>query len=161
MDGKKTSERLSGPCTGNGATAPGGARVAELVWSRVGPSGAMAWDLISGGKAAQPGILVGVFAQAMTDRPRLTEEVRRGFERAQERMAWLNAATVSQSPYNLVLDRLREIRALLGDVREDTADTRLRVGMLDAGYASISLRLDRLAGDVKRIKRRLSLVETP
>ena len=62
---------------------------------------------------------------------------------------------------NLVLERLREIRALLGEVREDTADTRLRVGMLEAGYASISLRLDRLAGDVERIKPGVDLVETP
>ncbi len=68
---------------------------------------------------------------------------------------------MSDARDNLVLERLREIRALLGDVREDTADTRLRVGMLEAGYASISLRLDRLAGDVERIKRRVDLVETP
>jgi hypothetical protein len=48
-----------------------------------------------------------------------------------------------------------------GEVREDTADTRLRVGMLEAGYASISLRPDRLAGDVERIKRRRDQVEQP
>jgi hypothetical protein len=60
---------------------------------------------------------------------------------------------------SLVLERLRELRAVLGEVREDTADTRLRVGMLEAGDASISLRLDRLASDVDRIKRRLDLVE--
>jgi hypothetical protein len=68
---------------------------------------------------------------------------------------------MSDTPDNLVLERLREIRALLGEVREDTADTRLRVGMLEAGNASISLRLDRLAGDVERIERRLDLVELP
>jgi hypothetical protein len=68
---------------------------------------------------------------------------------------------MSDMPDNLLLERLREIRALLGEVREDTADTRLRVGMLEAGYASISLRLDRPAGDVERIKRRLDLVEMP
>ena len=68
---------------------------------------------------------------------------------------------MSDMPDNLLLERLREIRALLGEVREDTADTRLRVGMLEAGYASISLRLDRLAGDVERIKRRLDPVELP
>jgi len=62
---------------------------------------------------------------------------------------------------NLVLERLREIRTLLGEVKEDTADTRLRVGMLEAGYASVSLRLDRLAADVDRIKRRLELVDAP
>lgn len=60
---------------------------------------------------------------------------------------------------NLVLERLREIRTMLGEVKEDTADTRLRAGMLEAGYASVSLRLDRLAADVDRIKRRLNLVE--
>jgi hypothetical protein len=60
---------------------------------------------------------------------------------------------------NLVLARLREIRAMLGEVKEDTADTRLRVGMLDAGHASVSLRLDRLAADVERVKRRLDLAD--
>jgi hypothetical protein len=60
---------------------------------------------------------------------------------------------------SLVLERLREIRAMLGEVKEDTADTRLRVGMLEAGYASVSLRLDRLAADVERIKPRFDLVE--
>ena len=68
---------------------------------------------------------------------------------------------MSDTPDNLVVERLREIRALLGEVREDTADTRLRVGMLEAGYASISLRLDRLAGDVERIERRLDPVVMP
>jgi hypothetical protein len=60
MDGKETSERSSGLCTGNGVTAPPSARVSELVWSRAGPSGAMAWALISGKKAAPSGILAGV-----------------------------------------------------------------------------------------------------
>ncbi|HUB47829.1 MAG TPA: hypothetical protein VMB73_22860 [Acetobacteraceae bacterium] len=60
---------------------------------------------------------------------------------------------------NIVLERLREIRTLLAEVREDTADMRLRVGMLDAGYGSMSPRLDRLAADVERIKRRLELVD--
>jgi hypothetical protein len=62
-------------------------------------------------------------------------------------------------PDDLVLLRLREIRTLLGEVKEDTSDIRLRTGMLEAGYASVSLRLDRLAADVERIKRRLSLAE--
>ena len=56
---------------------------------------------------------------------------------------------------NLVLERLREIRTMLGEMKEDTADTRHRVGMLEAGYASVSLRLDRLAADVDWTKRRL------
>ncbi len=60
---------------------------------------------------------------------------------------------------SLVLQRLQGIRAMLGEVKEDTADTRLRVGMLEAGYASASLRLDRLAADVGRLRRRSDLVE--
>ena len=60
---------------------------------------------------------------------------------------------------NLVLERLWEMRALLGEVKEDTADTRLRVGRLEAGYASVSLRLNRLAADLGRIEWRLDLAE--
>ena len=63
MDGKETSQRSSGLCVGNGKTAPAGARVSELVWSRAGPSGARAWVLISGEKAARPGILAGVMVR--------------------------------------------------------------------------------------------------
>jgi len=60
---------------------------------------------------------------------------------------------------NLVLERLREIRALLGEVKEDTGELRLRVGMIEAGYASMSLRLDRLGGDMEMVKRRLGLLD--
>jgi hypothetical protein len=63
MDGKETSQRSSGLCIGNGKTAPPGARVSELVWSRAGPSGAMAWALISGGKAGRSGVLAGVMVR--------------------------------------------------------------------------------------------------
>jgi len=60
---------------------------------------------------------------------------------------------------NLVLERLREIRAMLGRVLEDTADLRLRVGAPEASNASVSLRLDRIGTDVDLIKRRLDLVD--
>jgi hypothetical protein len=60
---------------------------------------------------------------------------------------------------NLVLERLREIRAMLGRVLEDTADLRLRVGALEASNASVSLRLGRIGTDVDLIKRRLDLVD--
>jgi hypothetical protein len=59
---------------------------------------------------------------------------------------------------NIALERLREIGAMLAEIQADTADTRLRVGMLDT---SVSIRLDQIAADVERIKRRLDLVETP
>lgn len=48
---------------------------------------------------------------------------------------------------------------MLGELKEDTDDTRLRVGMLEPCYASVSLRLDRLAVDVERLKHRSDLVE--
>jgi len=62
---------------------------------------------------------------------------------------------------NLVLERLREIRQTLGEVREDTHDPRLRVGMLEAGYASTSLRIAGVGEDLDRIKRRLEIVDEP
>jgi hypothetical protein len=63
MDGNETSQRSSGLCTGNGKTAPEGARVSELVWSTAGPSGAIAWVLIGGEKAPRSGILAGVMVR--------------------------------------------------------------------------------------------------
>lgn len=54
---------------------------------------------------------------------------------------------------------LREIRTLPGGVKEATADTRLRGGMPEAGSASVPFRLDRLAADVERIKRRRDLAD--
>ena len=49
---------------------------------------------------------------------------------------------------NVVLARLREIRDMLGHVLEDTADLKLRAGMLEAGYASMSLRIAAIDGPV-------------
>ena len=66
---------------------------------------------------------------------------------------------MSDTPDNLVLERLREIRGMLGRVLEDTADLRLRTGALEASGASMSLRLDRLGVDVDRIMRRLDLID--
>jgi hypothetical protein len=63
MKVKETSQRSFGLCTGNGNAAPEGARISQLVWSRAGPSGARAWVLIGGGKAARPGILAGVMVR--------------------------------------------------------------------------------------------------
>lgn len=61
---------------------------------------------------------------------------------------------------SLVLERLREIRAIVGDLREDFADLRLRFGAMEANMASMSVRLDRHSADLEWIKRRLDLVET-
>jgi hypothetical protein len=71
------------------------------------------------------------------------------------------AANKSPTPASgpLVLERLREIRVLLGDVKEDTMELRLRVGMIETGYAVMSLRLDRLDTRMDRIERRLGLLD--
>jgi chromosome segregation ATPase len=68
---------------------------------------------------------------------------------------------MSDEPDNLVLARLREIRDMLGRVLEDTTDLRLRVGALEAQFASVSLRVDRLDSRLERIERRLNLVDAP
>lgn len=57
------------------------------------------------------------------------------------------------------LERYCETCDLIGEVKEDTADLRLRFAALEPGYASMSIRLDRLAGEVERIKRRLALTD--
>jgi hypothetical protein len=67
---------------------------------------------------------------------------------------------MSEQTDNLVLERLREIRGMLGRVlEEDTADIKLRIGMLEAGYASMSQRIDRIDVRLERVERRLDLVE--
>ena len=66
---------------------------------------------------------------------------------------------MADDPDNLVLARLREIRDMLAHVLEDTADLKLRVGMLEAGYASMSLRIDRIDSRLERVERRLGLIE--
>ena len=42
---------------------------------------------------------------------------------------------------------------------DDLVKLKQRVGLLEAQYASLSARVDRIAGDVVQIKRRLDLVE--
>lgn len=66
---------------------------------------------------------------------------------------------MSDEPESLVLLRLREIRDMVGRVLEDTADLKLRVGMLEAGYASMSLRIDRIDNRLERVERRLRLLD--
>jgi phage shock protein A len=66
---------------------------------------------------------------------------------------------VSDDPQNLVLDLLRAIRGDLGEIKTDLVELKQRVGLLEAQYANLSNRIDRMAGDVSLIKRRLDLVE--
>ena len=67
---------------------------------------------------------------------------------------------------NLVLDHLRHIRADLADLKTDMREVKEPLGILEqqvAGlsgqYASLSVRLDRTAADIERIKNRLELTE--
>lgn len=57
------------------------------------------------------------------------------------------------------LELLRSIRGDLAEVKADLVEIKQRVGLLEGQYASLSRRVDRLAGDVLLIKRRLDLVE--
>ena len=65
---------------------------------------------------------------------------------------------MSDSP-NLVQEHLRAIRGDLGEIKTDLVELKQGVGLLEAQYASLSNRIDRIAGDVGLIKRRLDLVE--
>lgn len=49
-------------------------------------------------------------------------------------------------PADLVLEHLRAIRADLAWLRQDITEARQRLGHLEAQYATISGRLDRMAG---------------
>jgi hypothetical protein len=62
---------------------------------------------------------------------------------------------------DLVLVLLRSIRDDVSQIRSDMAEVKERLGLLEAGYASLSRRADRIGGDLERIKVRLELVDAP
>ena len=62
---------------------------------------------------------------------------------------------------HLVLEHLRAIRGDIAEIKTDMREVKERLGILEAQYASLSRRVDRLGGDVEQIRRRLDLVETP
>jgi hypothetical protein len=62
---------------------------------------------------------------------------------------------------NVVLERLREIRGLLGELRADTGEIKERLGLLESQYASISRRVDRIGGDIELIRKREGLIDAP
>ena len=68
---------------------------------------------------------------------------------------------MSDEPENLVLVYLRRIDAKVDDLRTDMVEIKERLGFLEAGYASLSRRVDRLGGDVEQIRRRLDIVAAP
>jgi phage shock protein A len=66
---------------------------------------------------------------------------------------------MSDDPQNLVLDLLRAMRGDLSEIKTDLVELKQRVGLLEAQYANLSNRSDRMASDIGLIKRRLDLVE--
>ncbi len=66
---------------------------------------------------------------------------------------------MSDAPDNLVLTLLRAIRADVGDIKANISEIKERLGFLEAQYASLSRRLDRMGGDMERVKTRLGLVD--
>ena len=65
---------------------------------------------------------------------------------------------MSDTPRDLVLDMLRAIRGDIADVRTALIEVKERLGRLEARYASLSLQVDRLGGDVGSVRRHLDLV---
>jgi hypothetical protein len=68
-------------------------------------------------------------------------------------------AAMSGDPENLVLTYLRRIDTKVDGLRADMIEVKQRIGFLEEQYASISRRVDRIGGDVERIKTRLDLVD--
>lgn len=60
---------------------------------------------------------------------------------------------------NLILEHLRQIRAGQDSLREDMREVKVRLGHLEAQYASLSSRIDRIGERLERVERRLELVE--
>jgi len=56
---------------------------------------------------------------------------------------------------------LRGIREDVSQIKDDMTEVKERLSLLEAGYASLSRRVDRIGGDVERIKTRLDLVDAP
>jgi hypothetical protein len=70
-------------------------------------------------------------------------------------------AAMSGDPENLILTYLRRIDSKVDGLRTDMVEVKERLGFWEEQYASISRRVDRIGGDVERIKTRLDLVDAP
>lgn len=60
---------------------------------------------------------------------------------------------------NVILEHLRAIRGTQDRHTEDLREIKTRLGFLEAQYASVSNRLDRMDERVGRIERRLDLLD--
>jgi predicted nuclease with TOPRIM domain len=68
---------------------------------------------------------------------------------------------MADDPDNLILNLLHAIRGDVGQIKGDIIEIKERLGFLEGTYASLSRRVDRLGGDVERIKARLDIVDAP
>ena len=68
---------------------------------------------------------------------------------------------MTDQPDNIVLVYLRRIDEKVDRMVDDIRKIKSRLGTLEAGYASLSIRLDRLDDRVQRIERRLDLAPAP
>jgi hypothetical protein len=68
---------------------------------------------------------------------------------------------MSDDPNSLILTLLRAIRGDISHIKGDIIEIKERLGFLEGSYASLSRRVDRLGGDVERIKVRLDIVDAP
>jgi hypothetical protein len=66
---------------------------------------------------------------------------------------------MTETPDSLVLNLLRAIRSDIAVVKADLVEVKERLGILVAQYASLSRRVDRIGGDMERVKRRLDLAD--
>ena len=66
---------------------------------------------------------------------------------------------MSDNSDNLVLSLLRAIRTDIGEIKKTLRETQMRLDALELNYVSTRPQLDRVAGDVERIKRRLELTD--
>jgi chromosome segregation ATPase len=66
---------------------------------------------------------------------------------------------LSDERADLILEHLRAIRSDIAEIKTDVAETKQRIGFLEGQYANLSSRVDRTAGDIALIKRRLDLAE--
>lgn len=64
-------------------------------------------------------------------------------------------------PESLILHLLRRIDTRVDGLVSDMIEGKERLGLMEGSVASISRRLDRVAGDVDQIKRRLELTDAP
>jgi len=65
------------------------------------------------------------------------------------------------APTDLVLELLHPIRGDTAHIRGDVIEIKERLGLLEAGYASLTRCVDRIGGNGERIKVRLELLDAP